>query len=399
MIFTTPWFIFFAFFVTLLYWIIPKANGRLWFLGLACIIFHTHFAGPAGVLPIALLMIATYLIALTQNRMACAAGMALCVAALFFYKYTSFITAEIIRPWSTGLADQVTRGTDIIMPSAAPLAISFFAFEFVHYLYEVRRGGEPIKNPLKFLIFSIFFPSLAAGPIKRYQQFIPELEAGSRTFQAENLMAGLRQVSLGYFKKVLLADNLTVLIDQQQDRLHELDMFSRWMFLVMLGLRILFDFSGYSDMAIGFARMLGIRLPANFNWPYFATNIRDFWQRWHISLSSWIRDYIYIPLGGNRHGKIRQVANGIIAFGLCGLCHGPAWNFVLWGVYHGLGLAISSTYRRTPILGSVAGACFDKLPLLGWIITISFVLLGWLLFFYPLDKALDIMLLLFTWQK
>src|SRR5205085_4390276 len=122
-------------------------------------------------------------------------------------------------------------------------------------------------------------------------------------------------------------------------------LFDRWELLVCIALRILLDFSGYSDIAIGCARLLGIQLPENFNWPYAARNLQEFWHRWHISLSSWIRDYVYIPLGGNRHGLARKALNALTAFALCGLWHGAAWNFVLWGVYHGAGLAISSNYR------------------------------------------------------
>ena len=169
----------------------------------------------------------------------------------------------------------------------------------------------------------------------------------------------------------------------------------RWFYLVLIALRILLDFSGYSDIAIGLARLLGIQLPENFNWPYAAKSIQDFWQRWHISLSSWIRDYVYIPLGGNRHGVVRKIFNGLFAFALCGLWHGPAWNFVVWGLYHGTGLAICANYRALPGFGKLVGWVFDKFPFVAWLLTQLFVCLGWLLFFYPLDKALQMASLLF----
>jgi alginate O-acetyltransferase complex protein AlgI len=160
------------------------------------------------------------------------------------------------------------------------------------------------------------------------------------------------------------------------------------LFLLALAARIVFDFSGYSDIAIGLARMAGVRLPENFNWPYLATSLQDFWQRWHISLSSWIRDYVYIPLGGSRHGQFRRVANGLIAFGLCGAWHGAAWHFVLWGLWHGFGLAINATYRSAlgPV-GTALGRIFDRLPALGWVLTFPFVAFGWLLFFYEPARA------------
>ena len=274
------------------------------------------------------------------------------------------------------------------MPGLPPLGVSFFAFEFVHYLFEVKNGNEPIRDPLKFLLFSIFFPSLVAGPIKRYTQFLPALEEGSRKFSAEYFSDGLRRIAIGYVKKVVIADNLTFYIDQHQPHFATLGLVDRWELVAMIALRILMDFSGYSDIAIGFARMLGVTLPENFNWPYLARNIQDFWQRWHISLSSWIRDYVYIPLGGSRHGAVRRVFNGLAAFALCGLWHGPAWHFVIWGVYHGVGLAICATYESIPGIGPVIARAFRKEPFLGWVLTQVFVCLGWLIFFYPLRDAL-----------
>jgi alginate O-acetyltransferase complex protein AlgI len=153
-------------------------------------------------------------------------------------------------------------------------------------------------------------------------------------------------------------------------------------------------------MAIGFARMMGIRLPENFNWPHVAASIGDFWRRWHISLSSWIRDYIYIPLGGSRHGVARRIINGIVAFGLCGLWHGAAWNFVLWGIYHGLGLALQANYRAlTGPLGNALATMFARNWILSWVLTTLFVHVGWLLFFYPVPQAWQIFKLLFNLAK
>src|SRR5258708_40230101 len=133
--------------------------------------------------------------------------------------------------------------------------------------------------------------------------------------------------------------------------------------------------------------MMGIRLPPNFNWPYLATSIQTFWQRWHISLSSWIRDYVYIPLGGSRHGYVRRILNGLVAFVLCGLWHGAAWNFVIWGLYHGLGLGVCASYRRLPYgIGITLEKVFSRVRPISWIITQSFVWFGWLLFFFPMEK-------------
>ncbi len=395
MIFTTYWFLAFAALVVTGYWLLPRAGWRLWFLGVACVVFHAHFAGPAGMAPIIVLMIVTYFAALTRDRRACLAVMVLCVAALCFYKYALFLIGAVVSSWSPLLAFKLGAGAKSIMPGAPPLGISFFAFEFLHYLFEVRRGGEPIRNPLKFLLFAIFFPSLVAGPIKRYTQFIPSLEKGCVRFRFDSLGEGFLRIATGFAKKVIVADNLTLYIDSTQPHFAALGLVGRWLVLLAMSGRILMDFSGYSDIAIGFARLLGITLPENFNWPYLAHSLQDFWQRWHISLSLWIRDYVYIPLGGSRHGPVRRIASGMIAFGLCGLWHGPAWNFVLWGLYHGLGLSLCAAYRRIPVLGPMLGGGFEREPLAALALTQLYACTGWLLFFYPLPEALRMARLLY----
>jgi alginate O-acetyltransferase complex protein AlgI len=389
MIFTTYWFLFFATVTIVVFRILPGAVWRRWWLALACAVFHYHFAGPAGVKPIIVLMIVTYLVGLTRNRTACVTAMGVVVAALCFYKYTPFLISAAVAPLSGTLAATLTGMAKAAMPAAPPLGVSFFAFEFVHYLFEVRRGGEPIRNPLKFLLFAIFFPSLVAGPIKRYAQFLPSLEWATRSpFSSSDLAQGLARVGLGFAKKVLIADQLTLYIDQWQPHFSDEGLFTRWIIFIAIAFRILMDFSGYSDIAIGCAQLLGIRLPENFNWPYAARSLQEFWQHWHISLTSWIRDYIYIPLGGNRHGWARRIFNGFVAFALCGLWHGPAWHFVLWGVYHGCGLGLCATYEQIPVAGAALSKVFRKEPLAGWAVTQLYAWLGWLLFFYPTAVAL-----------
>ncbi|HEX3730697.1 MAG TPA: MBOAT family O-acyltransferase [Opitutaceae bacterium] len=389
MIFTTYWFLLFALVAIAVFRALPGPALRQGWLAVACAVFHWHFAGPAGVKPIIVLMILTYLAGLSRNRWACLGAMAACVLALCFYKYTLFLIGTVVSPFSAPAAAALAGTSRGIMPGAPPLGVSFFAFEFVHYLFEVRRGGEPIRHPLKFLLFAIFFPSLVAGPIKRYAQFLPSLEGAARApTDPSDLAQGLAQVALGFAKKLLLADQLTLYIDDRQPHFGELGLIGRWIVLVAIALRILFDFSGYSDIAIGAAQLLGIRLPENFRWPYGARNLQEFWRRWHISLTSWIRDYIYIPLGGNRRGWTRRLLNGLIAFALCGLWHGAARHFVLWGVYHGVGLGICATYARWPAVGPEIAKVFRKDWILGWVLTQLFAGLGWLLFFYPTEVAL-----------
>lgn len=395
MIFTTYWFLIFAASVIAVYWVVPRAGFRLWFLAGACAVFHGHFAGPAGVIPIAILMAITYAAGLTRDRRWCLVAMVVCVLALCFYKYALFLVGAAIQPWSSELAATLGTQTRQLLPGAPPLGISFFVFEFVHYLFEVRRGGEPIRSPLRFVLFSIFFPSLVAGPIKRYGPFLAALEAGAARLDLAQLAEGSRRIGIGYAKKVLLADNLTFFIDQHQPQFDAMSVPLRWMFVAAIAFRILLDFSGYSDIAIGFARLLGVPLPENFNWPYLARSVQDFWQRWHISLSSWIRDYIYIPLGGSRHGSARRALNGLVAFGLCGLWHGAAWNFVAWGLFHGLGLAVCATYRSWPGVGAPVARILEKEPFAALFLTQAYVWLGWLLFFYPVPEAWRMTRLLF----
>ena len=397
MIFSTYWFLVVIALFLPFYFLVRNHTARFFALILFCVIFHTHFAGPAGVVPIIFLGLVTFFAAKSRHPLACAVTIGLCVASLCFYKYTHFFVTEFLAHISPNLAEQAAHQTSTLLPAAPPLAISFFAFEFIHYLYEVRKGGEPIKNIFEFAQFSLFFPSLVAGPIKRYTDFIPSLHHGLRNANGHDALLGFYRVLGGFFKKSVIADNLTLYITATGPRFATLTLPERWVFLISIALRIYFDFSGYTDMAIGFARMLGVKLPQNFNWPYIAKNIQDFWQRWHISLSTWIRDYVYIPLGGSRRGLFRKVANGILAFALCGLWHGAAWNFLLWGLYHGVGLAVCSSYRKTfgPV-GAFLGSVFDRLPAVSWAVTMVFVSIGWLLFFYPTQQAWNMARLLFV---
>jgi alginate O-acetyltransferase complex protein AlgI len=393
-IFVSFWFVAFVLALLPVYWLARLQPIRLAVLSVGCVIFHFHFAGPAGVIPIIVLGVVTYLAGLTRHGIITVLGMALCVLALLLYKYTHFLAVGVVELLAPGTGQALAAGAQSALPATPPLGISFFVFEFVHYLFDIRHGSEPIRNPLHFGLFSIFWPSLVAGPIKRYQSFIPQLLAGTSSVSKEDAARGLLQVSGGLIKK-LAADNLTIWLDFTSPNFATLDLGWRWVFLLVLALRIYWDFSGYSDIAIGYARMMGIGLPRNFNWPYIATSLSDFWSRWHISLSSWIRDYVYIPLGGNRRGLPRRVANGIIAFALVGLWHGADWNFILWGLLHGVGLAISGNYAQ--ILGrpgQVLASFFAHFPAAGGLLTFLFVAFGWLLFFYPASTALQMIRLL-----
>ncbi len=395
MIFLDTWFWIFAAVALPGYWLCPSRAKLYWLLA-ASAVFHWHFAGPAGMAPILVLAVITYAvgigIATGVRRGAFVAACVTLVGALAFYKYSEFGAGSLagllgwldLRPWAAGLSSWTAP--------VAPLAISFFTFEFVHYLYEVRvHGRAPIRNPFHFGVFAIFFPSLASGPIKRFNDFVPQLE-GLRNPGVDEVLDGARRVIRGLFKKVCIADLLVELIVILEEVPH-------WTppvvgsLAVLQGFRIYYDFAGYSDMAIGLARMLGLRIPENFDRPYFSTSLREFWRRWHMSLSTWIRDYVYVPLGGNR---TRRGANLLIAMVLCGLWHGAAWNFALWGLWHGLGLALEAGVRRARPAWLEAGGPMRGLR---WAVCYGWVSYGWLLFFYPIGTVADMTAACLAWAS
>lgn len=228
-----------------------------------------------------------------------------------------------------------------------PIGISFYTFETLSYVIDVYRGvTQPAKSLLDYAIFISFFPRLVAGPIMRAKQFLPQLERGIQ-LNLNNLVEGAQYFLRGMIKKMVIADNVALMVDQIYASPSVFSAPTIWLGVAAYSVQILYDFWGYTDMAIGIGKMLGIELPLNFNLPYTSQSITEFWNRWHISLSTWLRDYLYISLGGNRKGRFRTYINMMITMLLGGLWHGASWNFVLWGGLHGVYL---STERL--ILGS-----------------------------------------------
>jgi alginate O-acetyltransferase complex protein AlgI len=411
MIFLSYDFVWFAAAFFGLYYLCPWAPARLAIIIAGGIVFQFFYGGLASVVPTAILAIVTYLAGRSERHEIVVAAIVVCAASLIFYKYTVFLVSSVLAPIMPGAGMILSAASQSVLPATIPLGISFFTFEFVHYLTDVRLGGRPIRSLREFLAFSLFWPTMVAGPIKRYQQFIPALHIGLSRPTPTDAMNGLIRIAVGFVKK-WAADNLTGWIEYSEPQFAAHTVGWRWLFLAALAFRILLDFSGYSDMAIGYARLMGIVVPENFNWPYLARSPIEFWQRWHISLSLWIRDYIYIPLGGSRRGVPRRVANAFIAMAICGLWHGPSWHFVVWGIYHGLGLSFAALLQRAvkPVFVAVPaasvgvsgaaaiaanGAALMSVlalgravsTLIGWGCTMIFVGVGWLLFFYPVDKA------------
>lgn len=383
MIFLDPWFWIFAAVALPCYWLCPRSAKIWWLLG-ASVVFHWHFAGPAGMAPIILLAVVTYAVGIGQaaawGRRLFGATIALIVGALAFYKYSEF-GAEGVADL-TGLVDAEAFATALRSwtAPAAPLAISFFTFEFVHYLYEVRvHGHEPIRRPVDFALFAIFFPSLSCGPIKRFNDFVPQLQALENPSFARAL-GGAKRVVRGLFKKVCIADLCVEMVRVFED-VPEYTGPLVVTLAVLQGFRIYYDFAGYSDIAIGLAEMLNLRIPENFDRPYFSTSLQQFWRRWHMSLSTWIRDYVYIPLGGNRAHRFLNLLGAML---IVGLWHGAAWNFAAWGLFHGLGLGLEAAVRRLRPGWFQAGGA---MRLLRWAFCYGYVSYGWLLFFYPMETV------------
>ena len=255
---------------------------------------------------------------------------------LFYFKYANFVLSSINAIFGTGFAP--IQGISVL-----PLGISFYTFQTLSYTIDVYRGHvRPQRNLATFATFVCLFPQLIAGPIVRYSDIAPELR--SRTHTLSDAAAGTRRFVLGLAKKILFANLLGELVSgfrasQEQSVLYF------WLGAAAFTLQIYYDFSGYSDMAIGLGRILGFHFPENFRYPYCAGSITEFWRRWHISLGSWFRDYLYIPLGGNRKGKVRKYCNLMLTFLASGLWHGAAWTYVIWGGLHGLYQIIGDLLR------------------------------------------------------
>jgi alginate O-acetyltransferase complex protein AlgI len=260
-----------------------------------------------------------------------------------------------------------------------PIGISFFVFEAMSYCIDIYRGKlEPYRNWRHFAVFIFFFPRLIAGPIIRPADFLPQLQREIRITQP-NLIIGGQMFLMGMTKKLVIADRLSGFVDLVFGHPGQYSGVSIWQATIAYSIQIFCDFSGYSDMALGLAKILGFDLPINFRMPYIATSLTDFWRRWHISLSSWLRDYLYIPLGGNRRGVGRTYLHLLITMTLGGLWHGASWNFVIWGVLHGLGLAVHKAFATVRSRWHWKG---DDIVtrVVSWAVTYLFVCLCWVFF-------------------
>ena len=289
---------------------------------------------------------------------------------LFYFKYYDFFLENINLLFHTDFALK-----NILLP----LGISFFTFQQISFVIDAFKRETPEYDFISYASFVAFFPQLVAGPIVTHKELIPQFsEQDRKHFNWDNFARGIYIFVLGLGKKVLLADTFGNAVNWGFDNIAQLDTTNALIVMLSYTFQIYFDFSGYCDMAIGIGKMLNIDLPLNFNSPYKALTINDFWKRWHITLTRFFTQYLYIPLGGNRKGNMRTYVNTMIVFLVSGLWHGANWTFVLWGGMHGLFIVISRHWKKF----------FDKLhPALNWIITFSFVNIAWL--FFRADSVRD----------
>lgn len=368
MTFSSLIFLFFFFTVTFLLQLPLPVRGKNAVLVAASLFFYA-WGEPVYILLMLFSILVNYLAGLDIDRRetrrekvpALVFGLALNLAMLFFFKYYAFATETVNALLGLSLP---------VRELPLPIGISFYTFQAMSYLIDVCRGeAKGQRNLLSFALYITMFPQLVAGPIVKYTDLEPYL--ASRRVTRADYGEGMARLVRGLAKKVLLANQLGQFYTAVQG-MESRTVLLAWLGIAAYTMQIYFDFSGYSDMAVGMGRLLGFPIPENFRHPYLSRSVTEFWRRWHISLSSWFRDYVYIPLGGNRCSRAKHLRNILTVWLLTGLWHGASWNFVLWGLYYGV-LLILEKY--------VWGAALERLPgALRRVYTLVIVALGWVLF-------------------
>ena len=354
--------------VALYYAAAGSAVLRQWVLIAASLFFYGWW-DPRFVILVVAQVTATWLLAWLHGRTGVrgwlALGIVLNLVSLGTFKYLDFLLASF------------EAASGIALPRAhliLPIGISFFSFQLISYLVDRLRGEAPLYPFRPFALFVLVFPHVIAGPIVRHNELVPQFDQNPlREGLWSRIGIGLVIFTVGLGKKVLLADRLAPIADRLFSKAEHavLDFGEAWTGALAFTLQLFLDFSAYTEMAIGSALIFGLILPENFRRPYLATDLRDFWRRWHISLSTFLRDYVYIPLGGSRRGAARYVFATICTMGLCGLWHGAGWTYVSWGLLHGVGLIVCRNWQQNA----------PRLPApLGWAVTMLFVIAGWVLF-------------------
>jgi alginate O-acetyltransferase complex protein AlgI len=355
-------------------WIV-FASGSLFFAYFS----YTQFGGWVGVACLGIFLWECFVSRFYRARsLICWLGIAQTVLFLAIFKYRNFLSGLV---WPNAAENPLFWRHAFL-----PLGISFFTFEFIHYAADRYNDRTEAGSAGEYLAFILFFPTMVAGPIKRYQDFLPKLRAVSREWVVD-WQRGVTRILAGLVKKFAVADMLTAYTnhlnwaDISRAERHILPL---W--LLAYGIKIYADFSAYSDIAIGSARLFGIRVPENFDWPYLRTNIAEFWRHWHMSLTSWLIDYIYIPLGGSRVENGRVYANILVTMLVSGIWHGAGMNFIVWGLLHGAMLVVRRAWRHLRPLGPEPAS--QVTLFLSWLLTFVCVNLVWAFFCMDVKTAL-----------
>ena len=328
MVFTSISFIYYFLPLLLIcYFVVPKKFRNIILLMFSVLFYF--YGEPKYILLMLIEVLISYVVGLlidkNKNKNILIIGIFIHVLLFGIFKYFNFVIINVNNLFHSNLN---------LLNVVLPIGISFYTFQIISYEIDVYNKKVNVQNNiLKYFLYVFLFPQLIAGPIVRYQDVNNEIDNRNVTF--EMFANGLRRFIIGLSKKVIIANNLGELCNIYLN-LGDKSVLFTWIFAISYMLQIYFDFSGYSDIAIGLGKMLGFNFPENFNYPYMAKSITDFWRRWHMTLSSWFRDYVYIPLGGNKKGVLKQIRNILIVWSLTGLWHGASWNFIVWGLYFGI---------------------------------------------------------------
>lgn len=367
MLFHSYVFLYFFFVTLLLHELLPRPAKR-WLLLAASLTFYGAWNARYLLLLLVTTLIDFYAAkwiaasgAERRRRLLLAVSLASNLGILGLFKYYNFFADSF---------DHFFPGALPLHHLLLPVGISFYTFQSMSYTIDVyRRELPPCRDFAEFLLFVSFFPQLVAGPIVRAVDFVPQLEAAARPRPAASIRRGIQLFALGFFRKVVVADSLAVFVDAVHADPGAFGGADLWVSAYAFAFQIYYDFAGYSDMAIGLALFFGFHFPENFHRPYMAKNIAEFWRRWHISLSTWLRDYLYIPLGGNRYGSVATYRNLLLTMALGGLWHGANWTFLAWGFFHGAALAVHRMFRQAaarlpPLAALTASRPFTVLSIL-----------------------------------
>jgi alginate O-acetyltransferase complex protein AlgI len=377
MVFSQPQFIFYFLPLALLAYYLAPVSGRNLLLVVFSLVFYAWSSSEAlGILGVSI--VGNYLLGVAlANAVSAGRRRAVAITAcavvfnlslLGYFKYANFAVAQVNTALGSFGAEAISW-TQV----ALPVGISFYTFHSLSYIIDVHRLKTPaFLNPVQYALYVVFFPQLIAGPIVRFHQIAPQIRARSSSW--ESFGTGAVRFCFGLGKKTLVADRVgEIAVAVFATPAHQLDAPTAWLGALAYTFQLYFDFSGYSDMAIGLARMFGFEFPENFLRPYSATSITDFWRRWHVTLSAWFRDYLYIPLGGSQRGPLRTSVNLVVVFLATGLWHGASWTFVVWGAYHGALLMVERvtglrTTTDTARFAPVRRAVTFLLVVFGWVI-------------------------------